>query len=85
MRTLDKIKQPIKLRPPKMLRATPCAAEMSTLFNCWRALDVDAPGCMNTAKSLIACMGKARVASGQSQSIDSMNKQLAKLRQGKQL
>ncbi|KAJ3217919.1 hypothetical protein HDU67_007070 [Dinochytrium kinnereticum] len=85
MRTIDKIKQPIKLRPPKILRATPCAAEMSTLFNCWRSLDVDAPGCASSAKALVMCMAKPRVAAGQSQSIEAMNRQLAKLRQGKQL
>ncbi|KAJ3101400.1 hypothetical protein HDU97_001387 [Phlyctochytrium planicorne] len=85
MRTLDKIKQPVKLRPPKIMRATPCAAEMSTLFNCWRALEVDSPSCASSAQALIACMAKARPAASQSQSIDHVNRQLAKLRQKKQL
>ncbi|KAI8611368.1 hypothetical protein BC830DRAFT_1041172, partial [Chytriomyces sp. MP71] len=48
--------KPLTMRPAKMMRATPCAAEISTLFNCWRAIDVDAPGCLEPARALATCM-----------------------------
>ena len=56
MRTIDKIKQPLKLRPPQITRASPCANEISTLFNCWRAFEVDAAPCAASAAALVTCM-----------------------------
>ena len=56
MRTLDKIDRPLKMRPQRIMRAAPCATEISTLFNCWRAIDVDAPGCIAAAAQLRLCM-----------------------------
>ncbi|ORY45147.1 hypothetical protein BCR33DRAFT_634161, partial [Rhizoclosmatium globosum] len=48
--------KPLTMRPAKMMRASPCATEISTLFNCWRALEVDAKGCMESARALAGCM-----------------------------
>ena len=56
MRTLDKIKQPLAIKPRKITPATPCAVEITTLFNCWRSIAVDAPACAESGKALIKCM-----------------------------
>jgi len=58
MKTLDKIGKPFTLRSKRVIEATPCAVELSTLFNCWRAIGVDASQCATTAKALVACMSK---------------------------
>ncbi|KAJ3408848.1 hypothetical protein HDV05_004739 [Chytridiales sp. JEL 0842] len=84
MRTIDKLKQPVKIRPPNMLRASPCATEISTLFNCWRALGVDSTGCANSAKALAGCMAQPMKASKKN-SVDSINHWLGEVRKRKQL
>lgn len=57
MRTIDKIKQPIRARPPKIISRTPCAEELSALFNCWRAYSTtgDHPNCQNLLQKLMVC------------------------------
>ncbi|KAJ3295507.1 hypothetical protein HDU79_009030 [Rhizoclosmatium sp. JEL0117] len=72
------------MRPAKMMRASPCATEISTLFNCWRALEVDAKGCMESARALAGCMA-VPVKVAKTNSAGDINKKLAKLRQGKSL
>jgi hypothetical protein len=58
MRPLDRIGKPIIVRPKKAVPATPCAMEVTTLFNCWRAIGVDAAACMESSRSLVECMMK---------------------------
>ncbi|KAI8837419.1 hypothetical protein BJ741DRAFT_603427 [Chytriomyces cf. hyalinus JEL632] len=84
MRVIEKMHKPLAMRPAKMARAAPCATEISTLFNCWRAIDVDAPGCLEPARALATCMAAPTKAAKSSSSAD-INKKLAKLRTGKTL
>ena len=58
MRHIDKIGKPIVIRPKKVLEATPCAMELTTLLNCWRALATDASQCNDSAKALTQCMAR---------------------------
>eukprot|EP00842_Homolaphlyctis_polyrhiza_P004082 jgi/Hompol1/4675/HPOL_003831-RA len=87
MRVIEKIKRPIQLKPAKIMQATPCALEMSTLFNCWRALSVDASHCAASAAALTKCMStKAKSnAADASAATAEINKWLLKLSKGKQL
>lgn len=57
MRTIDKLKQPITLKRGKMYTASPCAQEMTLLFNCWRTLSLGNPGCESASKVLMNCIG----------------------------
>ncbi|KAI9335717.1 hypothetical protein BDR26DRAFT_1009167 [Obelidium mucronatum] len=75
---IEKINRPLTMRPAKTMKAAPCAPEISTLFNCWRALDVDAKGCTESAKALAMKTAKTS-------SVSDINKKLAKLRLGKTL
>lgn len=52
-----KLKQ-LKVRPKKILEASPCIAEMGALFECWATAGVDDKRCAGIAKSLTLCMGK---------------------------
>jgi hypothetical protein len=52
-----KLKQ-LKVRPKKILEASPCIAEMGALFECWATAGVDDKRCASIAKSLTLCMGK---------------------------
>ncbi|KAL9555912.1 hypothetical protein MBANPS3_002130 [Mucor bainieri] len=52
-----KLKQ-LKVRPKKILEASPCIAEMGALFECWATAGVDDKRCTAIAKSLTGCMGK---------------------------
>jgi len=52
-----KLKQ-LKVRPKKILEASPCIAEMGALFECWATAGVDDKRCAAIAKSLTGCMGK---------------------------
>ncbi|KAI9481483.1 MAG: hypothetical protein EXX96DRAFT_649950 [Benjaminiella poitrasii] len=52
-----KLKQ-LKVRPKKILEASPCLAEMGALFECWATSGVDDKRCATIAKSLTTCMGK---------------------------
>lgn len=52
-----KLKQ-LKVRPKKILEASPCIAEMGALFECWATAGVDDKRCTAIAKSLTLCMGK---------------------------
>lgn len=52
-----KLKQ-LKVRPKKILEASPCIAEMGALFECWATAGVDDKRCAAIAKSLTLCMGK---------------------------
>ncbi|TPX60684.1 hypothetical protein PhCBS80983_g01631 [Powellomyces hirtus] len=85
MRTLDKIKKPLALRPPKVQAATTCAVEVATLFNCWRAMSVDAPQCAESAKALMTCMAAQGKKTDPAYSVNEINHWLAKSRRKKQL
>ncbi|KAI9104999.1 hypothetical protein DFS34DRAFT_691202 [Phlyctochytrium arcticum] len=85
MRTIDKIKQPIVLRPPKIMSATPCAVEVATLFNCWRAISVDSAQCVESARALTTCMASKGATKSSSNSVDEINLWLKKARSGKQV
>ncbi|KAI8876059.1 hypothetical protein K501DRAFT_232642 [Backusella circina FSU 941] len=52
-----KLKQ-LKVRPKKILEASPCIAEMGALFECWATAGVDDKRCTAISKSLTLCMGK---------------------------
>jgi hypothetical protein len=56
MRAFEKLKKPILLKPSKIIRATPCAKEITNLFNCWRATKIEAEECAAMAIALTACM-----------------------------
>ncbi|KAJ3007288.1 hypothetical protein HKX48_009220 [Thoreauomyces humboldtii] len=85
MRTLEKINRPLILRPPKVQSATSCAVEVATLFNCWRAMAVDAPQCAESAKALTTCMKAQATKKNVSTSVKDINKWLAKATRKKQL
>ncbi|KAJ3031134.1 UNVERIFIED_CONTAM: hypothetical protein HDU68_006265 [Siphonaria sp. JEL0065] len=81
---IEKIHKPLTMRPAKTMKAAPCAPEISTLFNCWRALDVDAKPCAESAKALALCMA-APIKTAKASSASDINAKLAKLRRGKTL
>ena len=56
MRAIERLKRPIQIKPTRLQQATPCALEISTMFNCWRAMSVDANGCAGAAAALTVCM-----------------------------
>ncbi|KAI9209232.1 uncharacterized protein BJ171DRAFT_485801 [Polychytrium aggregatum] len=83
MRPIERYRKAVTLRPPKIQEATPCAIELSTLFNCWRATEVDSPKCAASAKALIQCMMKPTTRTAQGEKIHDLNAWLLKLRSGK--
>ncbi|KAI9009530.1 hypothetical protein HDU85_005378 [Gaertneriomyces sp. JEL0708] len=85
MRTIDKIKQPLALRPPKVTPATKCAVEVATLFNCWRAMSVDHVECKDSAKALMACMATLGKRPSGSKSTEDINYWLKKSERKKHL
>lgn len=52
-----KLKQ-LKVRPKKLLEASPCIVEMGAMLECWSRAGVDDPRCAQTAKALATCMSK---------------------------
>jgi hypothetical protein len=58
MRVIQKLKEPLQVKPPKIQRATPCALEVANVFNCWRTGGVGAESCAKAAQQLITCMKK---------------------------
>jgi hypothetical protein len=52
-----KLKQ-LKVRPKKLLEASPCIVEMGAMLECWSRSGVDDPRCAQTAKALATCMSK---------------------------
>jgi hypothetical protein len=56
MRAIDKLKRPVILKPQKFSKATPCAAQLTKLFNCWRDSNIDAASCAALSLELTACM-----------------------------
>ncbi|KAJ3341826.1 hypothetical protein HDU93_003947 [Gonapodya sp. JEL0774] len=69
---VKKLKSPLKIRPRKEIAATPCAVELTTLFNCWRSFGVDTPNCLMAAKGVTDCVAKSR-ATGGKKSTDEIN------------
>jgi hypothetical protein len=56
MRVIQKLKEPIQVKPPKIRKAAPCAMELANVFNCWRTTGVTDPACMTFAQQLTMCM-----------------------------
>ncbi|KAI8997618.1 hypothetical protein BDB01DRAFT_713409 [Pilobolus umbonatus] len=52
-----KLKQ-LKVRPKKILEASPCIVEMGALFECWATAGVDDKRCTAIASALTNCMTK---------------------------
>lgn len=52
-----KLKQ-LKVRPKKVLEASPCIVEMGALFECWATAGVNDGRCAAVAQSLTNCMQK---------------------------
>lgn len=52
-----KLKQ-LKVRPRKIMEASPCLVEMGALFECWASAGIDDKRCAQMAKNLTLCMGK---------------------------
>lgn len=50
-----KLKQ-LKVRPKKIVEATPCVVQMGALFECWAAQGIDDQRCTAAAKALQQCM-----------------------------
>lgn len=48
----------LKVRPKKLLEASPCIGEMGAMLECWSRSGVDDPRCAQTAKALANCMSK---------------------------
>src|ERR1700731_17368 len=48
----------LKVRPKKLLEASPCIGEMGAMLECWSRAGVDDPRCAQTAKALANCMSK---------------------------
>ncbi|CAO3663555.1 unnamed protein product [Umbelopsis ramanniana] len=48
----------LKVRPKKLLEASPCIGEMGAMLECWSRAGVDDPQCAQTAKALATCMSK---------------------------
>ncbi|KAH8550715.1 hypothetical protein BGW37DRAFT_427386 [Umbelopsis sp. PMI_123] len=70
----------LKVRPKKLLEASPCIGEMGAMLECWSRAGVDDPRCAQTAKALANCMSKPVK---KSKSTNTINYHLARL--GKQL
>ncbi|KAL2913602.1 hypothetical protein HK105_206904 [Polyrhizophydium stewartii] len=86
MRVIEKLKRPIQLKPAKMLQATPCALEMTTMFNCWRAMSVDAAECGASARALAQCMtSKGKSGPSSASTTQEINRWLLKVSKRKQL
>ncbi|KAH6594474.1 hypothetical protein BASA61_004011 [Batrachochytrium salamandrivorans] len=86
MRVIEKLKRPIQLKPIKLQQATPCAMEISAMFNCWRAMSIDATSCAAAAGALTLCMtAKAKSPPEATSSINEINKWLIKVSKRKQL
>ena len=57
MRAVEKLKRPILLKPKKTTKATPCAPEITNLFNCWRNHgNMDEKSCLQSVLLLKNCM-----------------------------
>ncbi|PHZ15232.1 uncharacterized protein RHIMIDRAFT_198477 [Rhizopus microsporus ATCC 52813] len=54
-----KLKQ-LKVRPKKILEASPCIVEMGALFECWATAGVNDGRCTAAAQSLTNCMQKPK-------------------------
>jgi hypothetical protein len=48
----------LKVRPKKLLEASPCIGEMGAMLECWSRSGVDDPRCAQTAKALATFMSK---------------------------
>jgi hypothetical protein len=46
----------LRVRPRKVIQASPCVTEMVTMLNCWSLHAPDDPRCAQTAKALAHCM-----------------------------
>jgi hypothetical protein len=83
MRVIQKLKEPIQVKPPRIQKAAPCAIEVANMFNCWRTTGVTDPACMQFAKTLTMCMKgykKTNTKAG-----DDINSWLKKVHKNKQL
>ena len=56
MRAIQKLKEPVIIKPPKITKATPCAIEIAGMFNCWRQSGVDSAKCAEFVTKLGQCM-----------------------------
>ncbi|KAJ3290581.1 hypothetical protein HK104_006664 [Borealophlyctis nickersoniae] len=86
MRPIDKvIKNRLVLKSPKVQKATPCATELSSLFNCWRALGTETAQCASAATALMACMATKQEVKSTGKSTAEINKWIVALEAKKQL
>ncbi|KAJ3270604.1 hypothetical protein HDV01_007700 [Terramyces sp. JEL0728] len=84
MRVIQKLKEPVVLRPKRIIKATPCATEVSNLFNCWRNGKIDAESCAVLAAQLTACMASKK-RTNTKETAEEINTWLRKSFTGKQL
>jgi hypothetical protein len=73
MRVVQKLKEQVVIKPPKITKATPCALEIAGMFNCWRASGVDATKCAEFANRLTQCMAAQGRSRPQKQNADDIN------------
>lgn len=79
MRIVDALAKPVRIKPRKIMAATPCAAETNQLFNCWRSSAVGSVGCAESAMLLVACMkAKGKMAKSKSNPSGDVNYWLKK-------
>jgi hypothetical protein len=58
MRVVQKLKEPITLKPSKTIKATPCAMQINFLFNCWKSNELSDAKCREGITKLKECMRK---------------------------
>jgi hypothetical protein len=83
MRVINKLKDPIQVKPPKIQKAAPCALEVANMFNCWRTSGVTDPACMKFAQQVSMCMKGFKPSN--TRKGDDINSWLKKVYKNKQL
>lgn len=85
MKVVDRLKKDVRITSRSVQKAAPCAQEIGTVFNCWRANNFDTKACALAAAELVECM-KSRKPSAKSKdkSVNMINYWMKKAGKGKQ-
>jgi hypothetical protein len=86
MKVLDRLKRDVSIKPRKVIRATPCAAMIGLMLNCWRSNNFDQSACRDASMKLAECMKSAKTAThgGGARPTRQLNFWMKKATKGKQ-
>ena len=80
----DLMKAPIQSRPVKIIKASPCALELTAMFNCWRSFSQDSSNCAVINASVVNCMKaysakRAGMKGNRVKKVSDLNRELVKV------